>query len=109
MGRNNQWVSNFKLGWRYTWTDYIDDVGGSEYADMNDMLSQGQLEQYRKVEQKYGIPYEAVEAAALDFWAPGDGRVTGPRGSALAKDWYFYGGITISRIIPYERRARKQG
>lgn len=103
-GKRNQWLASFMIGWRYTFTDHLDDVGGYEYASYAEMTSQGQREQYQIVADRMGVSPDLVERAALDFWQPNDLSTSGTRGNAAIKDWYFYTGITISRILPYVRK-----
>lgn len=107
-GKKDQWMTMLNLGWRFTRTDYLDDVGGHEIATYEQMTSEAQLEQYQRVADRQGIDPQIVQDAALHFWQPREIQTEGPRGNAAVSDWYFYGGITISRIIPYNRKTRSK-
>lgn len=107
-GKKDQWMTMLNLGWRFTRTDYLDDVGGHEIATYEQMTSPAQIAQYELVAQRDGLDPQLVQDAALHFWQPLDIQAEGPRGNASVRDWYFYGGITISRIIPYNRKTRSK-
>ncbi|MCO6494634.1 MAG: hypothetical protein J5I91_03005 [Bacteroidetes bacterium] len=71
-------VAGFEIGFRKTWTDYLDDVKG-EYPDYNRILSQqGQLAAL--------MSHRYKENKDLSFTAP-DKMM---RGDPHLKDWYFF-------------------
>ncbi|MEL6864954.1 MAG: DUF6089 family protein [Bacteroidota bacterium] len=75
---NDRWNLGLELGFRLTFTDYLDDVS-TTYVDSEELLAQsGELAV---------ILSNRSEEPKVD----GDGR-----GDPNNKDWYFMGGITIS-------------
>ncbi|MES2589671.1 MAG: DUF6089 family protein [Bacteroidota bacterium] len=77
---------SLEYGLRKTFTDYIDDVGSSRYAD-RDQLS-----------QENGPIVGDLSNRSLD------GSSFGRRGNPSTKDWYFvFGGILSMRLGPPDR------
>jgi hypothetical protein len=84
-----------ELGYRKTFTDYLDDVSGEYYDEAALFAAKGQIAAdvaYRG-DEVGGPPYPAAKT---------------PRGSAKYKDGYYYAAITItvrSFIDQYKRIA----
>ncbi len=75
-----------ELGFRYTTTDYLDDVSKS-YVDLN-VLKQA------KGQQSIDLSYRGDERATWDgSYYP---NYKYQRGDSKANDWYWYGGINVA-------------
>ncbi|MEM1320665.1 MAG: DUF6089 family protein [Bacteroidota bacterium] len=74
----------FELGFRKTFTDYLDDVSG-QYPDLNAL-------QEARNETAVALSYRRPE---VDPGAPID-PIGGARGNPDNKDWYFFNGFTLT-------------
>lgn len=86
----DNWIVGLEIGWRRTFTDYLDDVS-SVYPNLN------------TVRQKYGA--DASQLSDRSWEITGDGsylsREGDMRGDPALKDWYFQSVATISyRFTP---------
>jgi hypothetical protein len=81
----NKLTVNFDLAIRKTFTDYLDDVGSSAYANS-------------KV-----IDKEVSQMAADLSNRSIDGSKYGVRGNPSTKDWYVYTGMTIAFRLGREK------
>jgi len=76
----------FECGFRKTFTDHLDDVSGA-YPNIDAFIEENPM------------------GAALSFRSPevSDNPLQNPegelRGSPLAKDWYFFGGVMLSVVF----------
>lgn len=83
---SDNWIIGAELGFRRTYTDYLDDVS-NRYPDF---ISAG-MPQAMLISDRSGEVNGGVSLAA-----PGD-----IRGNPATKDWYIFAGITLAyRIIP---------
>lgn len=68
-----------EYGMRKTFTDYLDDVGGGDFLDRDELtLQNGNI------------------AAQLSDRSPNDVKMTGKRGNPATKDWYAMFGIGVT-------------
>lgn len=70
---------SLEYGFRKTFTDHLDDVGGGMYLDRNDLAQQN-----------------GSIAAELSDRSSSDVQMTGPRGNPETKDWYSMFGIMFT-------------
>jgi hypothetical protein len=80
---NDTWTIGAELGWRKTFTDYLDDIGSTTVNYQDVYNGNGEL--------------AALFSNAL-LPGPEVGEVTYKRGGEF-NDWYYMGGITISYLI----------
>jgi hypothetical protein len=84
---NNNLQISLEVGLRKTFTDYLDDVS-TNYVDQNILLAERGAKAvelaYRGDEVSAAVPY------------PADGA---QRGSPKYKDWYYFTGIRVSKLI----------
>lgn len=87
---DKNWDLGFEIGWRKTFTDYLDDVSG-EYADPADLEGQALAFADRSLP---GSPF-------------GYGKLNDQRGDKTDKDWYIVAGFSLNYIIPSNMRSPK--
>ena len=85
------WNMGLEVGWRKTFTDYLDDVSTTypplNYLNSSDYgLSQALSNRSGEVKGRNGVP--------IDFYSMGI-----PRGNSSTDDWYIFAGFTISYTI----------
>jgi hypothetical protein len=91
---DKNWDLGFEIGWRKTFTDYLDDVSGN-YADPADLDSDlARKLADRSDEQPFG--------RQLGWGAYGD-----QRGDRTDKDWYIVAGFNLNYIIPSKMKNPK--
>lgn len=78
----------FEIGWRKTFTDYIDDVGGNYVNNKNDLKTAGGKYFGYEITRE-GVPGTFTEANQF-------GEV---RGNNNEKDWYIVTGLTLNYIL----------
>jgi hypothetical protein len=78
-------VLGYEIGFRKTFTDYLDDVSKT-YVDEATLASQ-------RGRRAVDIAFRGDELKDLSLDYPADGT---KRGSAKYKDWYYFSGITLS-------------
>ncbi|WP_225307275.1 DUF6089 family protein [Adhaeribacter soli] len=93
---DKNWDLGFEIGWRKTFTDYLDDVSGF-YADpvalaANNPLSAALAD--RSGEQPLGPQV-------------GWGQYNDQRGDRTDKDWYIVTGFNLTYILPQKGRSPK--
>ena len=90
---NRQFSLGYEIGWRKTFTDYLDDVSGN-YADSGDLSAEA------KTFADRSNP-EFKNPASPDFRRFGGayGNKTSQRGTDNEKDWYIVSGFNISYIL----------
>ncbi len=87
---------SFELGFRKTFTDYIDDVSGT-YADGNLLLNNyGQL--------SYDLAYRGASKTGNPY--PAEGSI---RGNSRAKDYYYTGMLKLHVHFPGKNTSSKYG
>lgn len=98
---SNNWIIGVEIGYRTTFTDYLDDVSGN-YPDLN------------KVAQKNGSVAVGFSDPSVRNSSVGEGLSSAGdmRGDPQHRDWYIFSGVTISyRFTPiscaYRPRARR--
>jgi len=97
------WDLAFEIGWRFTTTDYLDDVGGN-YADPSVLSPTAQLLADRSVEGYVNdVTTETVDD--LGLWTgtsvAGYGQSGDQRGDRKGRsDWYIVTGFHLTYIIP---------
>lgn len=80
---NESWNAAIEVGFRKTFTDYLDDVSTNYYAK-------------EAIAEQHG-----AIAAALSDRSPGQNMPEGKqRGNKQLKDWYIFGGFILSYRIP---------
>ncbi|OQY96924.1 MAG: hypothetical protein B6D37_00045 [Sphingobacteriales bacterium UTBCD1] len=85
---NEDFTLSFELGFRYLFTDYLDDVSKT-YVDQETLLSQrGQ----KAVEMAYRAAYSVIDGY--------------PRGNPKVKDMYYFGGVKFT--IPLNKGKEKK-
>lgn len=91
------WIFGFEIGYRYTFTDYLDDVSGT-YPNLAALRATN-----GKVAAIFSDPTSQTKAISTE----GD-----MRGDPHLKDWYIFSGVTISyRFTPircWDTRKRKR-
>lgn len=109
---DNQWDLSFEIGWRKTFTDYLDDVS-SAWADKNHLLAGGganpkasAILSDRSAESGFsyepdpnGTPYSRLPAHYGTF-------ANKRRGNKSDDDWYIVAGLEITYIIRPNRGRR---
>lgn len=82
------WDLEFEIGWRKTFTDYLDDVSNL-YPNLDDLRAQN--------------PIAATLSDRIDTAVYPDGAsiVNGIRGDKTQLDWYVFTNITLSYIIDW--------
>jgi hypothetical protein len=103
---DKRWDIALEIGWRKTFTDYLDDVSGN-YADKGDLKSpEAVVLSDRSGEIANRFPNEVVTDAygtrINGFGAKGD-----QRGDITDDDWYITTGVTLSYILRPARRGPK--
>jgi hypothetical protein len=84
---NMNWEIGFRVGFRKTFTDYLDDVS-TEYPDYNILSDQAGNASAWLSHREIEKGFQPVTAGTM-------------RGDPKLKDWYFFAGITIAyRFIP---------
>ncbi|MCR5887737.1 DUF6089 family protein [Hymenobacter sp. J193] len=78
----------FEIGWRKTFTDYIDDVGGNYVRSKDDLTSAGGKYFGYEITRE-GVPGTFTEANQMDEI----------RGNDNEKDWYIVTGLTLNYIL----------
>jgi hypothetical protein len=78
-------VITTELGFRYTTTDYLDDVSKS-YVDQNELMA------YRS-QQSVDLAFRGDEVKNFEGKYP---EYKFQRGDSKANDWYWFGGITVA-------------
>ena len=82
------WDIEFEIGWRKTFTDYLDDVSGY-YPNMLDLREQGRL------------PEMLSDPSDRNIFP--EGRIDEPRGNRSQQDWYIYSNVSVSYILDWEK------
>jgi hypothetical protein len=79
------WIFGFEIGYRKTYTDYLDDVSGL-YPDLSELY------------KKNGAAAVALSDPSTISSSSGEGRSAknDMRGDSHLKDWYIFSGITIT-------------
>ncbi|RDV14124.1 hypothetical protein DXT99_16285 [Pontibacter diazotrophicus] len=111
---DRNWDLNIEIGWRKTFTDYLDDASGS-FANKADLLNNNSGSEnpvaatilhdrsgesgFATVPDPNGTPYSIV---------PGFGTAANnKRGNASDDDWYITTGITLNYILTPRIRSPK--
>jgi hypothetical protein len=122
-----QWDLAFEIGWRYTFTDYLDDVGGRGYNDPAKLTPLGRQMAFRSAEQQDkpfnkagpaqiiygpngetfplpdGSPLMAIKGFGGEYVINENGEahwVSDPDRGDKNKDWYIISGFHLTYIIP---------
>jgi hypothetical protein len=111
---DNQWDLSFEVGWRKTFTDYLDDASTDSFIDKADLLSEENGSPNRKASAIFSDrsaerpidhdtmfkmksnPDRAVPYKHLDGFGTPDRY---KRGNTADKDWYIFTGLQINYII----------
>jgi len=109
---DRNWDLSFEVGWRKTFTDYLDDVSGT-YADKSALLSQGGETGIASAilsDRSFASP----EAAGTIVSDPsginrsiGYGYEGAQRGDKSDKDWYIVSGFNLTYILNPNIRSPK--
>jgi hypothetical protein len=112
------WDLSFEVGWRKTFTDYLDDAS-SAFANKGDLLSSNNSSPNKKASAIFsdrssesnsfpsllrpdpntGVPYSRLDG----FGTPANQR----RGDKTDKDWYIVSGLNINYILTPRIRSPK--
>lgn len=109
---DNQWDLSFEIGYRKTFTDYLDDASSNSFVAKSDLLSEENGSPNRKASaifsdrsaERSNSPndvmlnpdYPAVPYRHLDGFGTPDRY---KRGNTVDKDWYIFTGLNINYII----------
>ena len=106
---------SFEIGWRKTFTDYLDDVSGS-YADKGKIEGQTSTtavilsDRTLEVADQYDIPVfsrtSAVNGKSYEYTL-GHGREGQQRGDKFDSDWYIISGFRLSYMLIAKGHAPK--
>jgi hypothetical protein len=96
---DRQWDFGFEIGWRKTFTDYLDDVSGT-YADKNDLNA---------VDPTGLSAYFSDRSAESGYTElSGYGNLGDQRGDMRGdKDWYIVTNINLTYILPARVKGPK--
>ncbi|WP_026461828.1 DUF6089 family protein [Adhaeribacter aquaticus] len=106
---DRQWDLGFEIGWRKTFTDYLDDVS-TNYASKADLLQSdpsGRAAILSDRSSESGYPSQPDPSGTPYAHVPGYGVKGDQRGDATDKDWYITTGISLNYIIPVRTRGPK--
>ncbi|QCR24294.1 DUF6089 family protein [Pontibacter sp. SGAir0037] len=111
---DRQWDLKFEIGWRKTFTDYLDDVSSDSYISKADLLSGGGLNP-KAAALLSDRSAEGLVEYEQDPSGTAYNHITGygipnryRRGNASDKDWYIIAGLGVNYIIsPKTRRKPK--
>lgn len=101
---------SFEIGWRFTTTDYLDDVS-SKYPDAQALYDatgniNSVLLSYRSTEVagdanfNGNLPLNTISVNGVDYSTRGDAVAGGPRGTRKDRDAYIVSGFHLMYIIP---------
>ena len=97
---DKNWDLGFEIGWRKTFTDYLDDVSGY-YADPTALAANNPLSAVLADRSNEG-PYEQAFGNQVGWGAYGD-----QRGDRTDKDWYIVAGFNLTYIMPQRGKSPK--
>ncbi len=84
---DRNWDLGFEIGWRKTFTDYLDDVS-SNYADPADIPTDKGREMANRANNPGHAPFQQ-------------------RGDQTDKDWYIVAGFNLTYILPTNVKSPK--
>jgi hypothetical protein len=105
-----QWDLAFEMGWRFTLTDYLDDVS-STYADKSTLGSQAAIDlsdrsgelvgndEISPYMAQYNLQFEADPNNTSGYKVKGYGGGGDQRGDSN-RDWYIISGFHLTYILP---------
>ena len=102
----------FEIGWRPTFTDYLDDVS-TDYADKGDLNKANGKAAWvlsdRSIELPEFVDKKTIVTGSDDRQYPSTyiSGVGQKRGNPNNKDWYLLTGFTVSYIFDYSREVPK--
>jgi hypothetical protein len=103
-GLNKDWSVGMEIGFRYTFSDYIDDVSGKYYDNNAIKAAHGQMAADLADPSLHSMPPDQNGVIAGGWQAaPGS-----ERGNPKYKDAYMFVDFTISYKMPYKRRTRSK-
>ncbi|RYG54257.1 MAG: hypothetical protein EOO01_02050 [Chitinophagaceae bacterium] len=113
---DRNWDISFEIGWRKTFTDYLDDVSGT-YADKNMLLQNGGLES-AVLSDRSGYNPQSIQNGVVNVdedgivdnglpWVNGYGKDGSQRGDKSDKDWYIVTGFSLNYILNPSVRSPK--
>ncbi|GEO03015.1 hypothetical protein AAE02nite_06790 [Adhaeribacter aerolatus] len=106
------WDLSFEIGWRKTFTDYLDDVSG-QYASKADLLSMGGEKGKAAAilsdrSGQSGFPGAMADPSGTPYsHLPGYGVKGEQRGDVTDDDWYIITGLHLTYIMPVRTRGPK--
>lgn len=107
---DQNWDLGFEIGWRKTFTDYIDDVSGF-YASKADLLANPSSGSTAAIlsdrSNDSGFNQVADPSAPGYTSVMGFGQKGDQRGDSTDKDWYIITGIHLNYILPTRTRGPK--
>lgn len=107
---DRNWDFGFEIGWRKTFTDYLDDVSGF-YASKGDLLANSSSGATAAIladrSNDSGFDQVADPSAPGYTSVNGFGQKGNQRGDATDKDWYIVTGMRLNYILPTRARGPK--
>jgi hypothetical protein len=95
---NRKWRIGAELGYRFTLTDYLDDVSG-EYLTWEEYEKGDPLTYEMAVRTDYDYINSRPDLFPDGYASPSGGRSAGIRGSSEVKDSYFWGTVNVGMMI----------
>ena len=97
---DRQYDIGFEIGWRKTFTDYLDDVS-STYATQETLSAEARVLANRSPELIKGLPPQQ-QIKYAGFGSPGQ-----KRGTDNENDWYIVSGFNFSYILTPKQKSPK--
>jgi opacity protein-like surface antigen len=103
---DKNWDLGFEIGWRKTFTDYLDDVSGF-YANPKDLLDSNPLSLALADRSGESGLANAIDPETGKAYRVGWGQYNDQRGDRTDKDWYIVTGFNLTYILPQKGRSPK--
>jgi len=107
---NQNFDLGFEIGWRKTFTDYLDDVS-TNYVDKGDLNTAHGKEAWiladRSIERPDLNKFNIIGNDGNTYPATSMSRAGSQRGDHTRNDWYILTGFTLNYIIGHTRKTPK--
>ncbi|TVR82226.1 MAG: hypothetical protein EA412_01790 [Chitinophagaceae bacterium] len=108
-------VLTAELGFRFTFTDYLDDIGGFFYLDEDGTFDaiKANAPDYGQVTDVYGVTHDVVDILIDPSMVRNPNKpyhknfLNNKRGDAN-RDWYFFTGLKVSKVLGLNRKLERQ-